>query len=656
MSVFRTLLSSVRIRLLVIALLPMLVLLPLLLGGSMLRWAGKIDEILITKVNGDLTIADQYLQRLLENSGERLAGFANSVALRDAMEDNSARNALLEEQREKLELDFLYITNGEDSPEGFSPANWPVIATALDGRWRSAVDILRPAELELLAPGLTEKAAITLVETRAAVPTDRTVEDRGMIIHSAAPIRLSDGQTGALVGGRLLNRNLDFIDTINALVYREQSLPDGSQGTATLFLDDVRVSTNVRLFENVRALGTRVSAAVRKRVLGDGQVWLDRAFVVNDWYISAYEPIVDSHGARVGMLYVGFLEAPFRAAKVNSVLTITLLFLLITILSVPLFLRWAGHIFRPLEKMTQTIAKVEAGDMNARNLPAGDSGEIAQVASHLDTLLDRIQERDRQLREWAESLEQKVDERTHDLSEANRKLEETTEQLIMSEKLAAVGEITASVAHEINNPIAVIQGNLEVARGLLNEEADKVSTEFRLIDDQVYRISAIVSKLLQFAKPEEFSGATNVISPADVVRDCLVLTRHQIEAAGVSIVTHLDSDLQVRISRTELQQVLVNLILNGIQAMPQGGTLTIRVRDAQGNVAIDVQDTGHGIPADVLKRIFDPFYTTKQAEGTGLGLSISQKLVTRAGGTLGVQSKPGAGSVFLITLPAVASE
>ncbi|WP_288939345.1 cache domain-containing protein [uncultured Roseovarius sp.] len=634
----------------------MLVLLPLLLGGSMLRWAGKIDEILITKVNGDLTIADQYLQRLLENSGERLAGFANSVALRDAMEDDSARNALLEEQREKLELDFLYVTDGQDSPEGFSPANWPVIATALDGRWRSAVDILRPADLELLAPGLAEKAAITLVDTRAAVPTDRTVEDRGMIIHSAAPIRLSDGQTGALVGGRLLNRNLDFIDTINALVYREQSLPDGSQGTATLFLDDVRVSTNVRLFENVRALGTRVSAAVRKRVLGDGQVWLDRAFVVNDWYISAYEPIVDSHGARVGMLYVGFLEAPFRAAKVNSVLTITLLFLLITILSVPLFLRWAGHIFRPLEKMTQTIARVEAGDMNARNLPAGDSGEIAQVASHLDTLLDRIQERDRQLREWAEILEQKVDERTRDLSEANRKLEETTEQLIMSEKLAAVGEITASVAHEINNPIAVIQGNLEVARGLLNEEADKVSTEFRLIDDQVYRISAIVSKLLQFAKPEEFSGATNVISPADVVRDCLVLTRHQIEAAGVSIVTHLDSDLQVRISRTELQQVLVNLILNGIQAMPQGGTLTIRVRNAQGNVAIDVQDTGHGIPADVLKRIFDPFYTTKQAEGTGLGLSISQKLVTRAGGTLGVQSKPGAGSVFLITLPAVASE
>ncbi|MBU3260589.1 cache domain-containing protein [Roseovarius sp. PS-C2] len=634
----------------------MLVLLPLLLGGSMLRWAGKIDEILITKVNGDLTIADQYLQRLLENSGERLAGFANSVALRDAMENDSAREALLDEQREKLELDFLYVTDGKDSPKGFSPANWPVIATALDGRWRSAVDILRPAELELLAPGLSEKAAITLVDTRAAVPTDRTVEDRGMIIHSAAPIRLSDGQTGALVGGRLLNRNLDFIDTINALVYREQSLPDGSQGTATLFLDDVRVSTNVRLFENVRALGTRVSAAVRKRVLGDGQVWLDRAFVVNDWYISAYEPIVDSHGARVGMLYVGFLEAPFRAAKVNSVLTITLLFLLITILSVPLFLRWAGHIFRPLEKMTQTIAKVEAGDMNARNLPAGDSGEIAQVASHLDTLLDRIQERDRQLREWAESLEQKVDERTRDLSEANRKLEETTEQLIMSEKLAAVGEITASVAHEINNPIAVIQGNLEVARGLLNEEAEKVSTEFRLIDDQVYRISAIVSKLLQFAKPEEFSGATNVISPADVVKDCLVLTRHQIEAAGVSIVTHLDSDLQVRISRTELQQVLVNLILNGIQAMPQGGTLTIRVRDAQGNVAIDVQDTGHGIPADVLKRIFDPFYTTKQAEGTGLGLSISQKLVTRAGGTLGVQSEPGAGSVFLITLPAVASE
>ena len=648
---WRAVFRSVRVRLLVIALLPMLVLVPLMLGSTMVRWGGKIDEILITKVHGDLTIANQYLDQLLQNSGERLDGFANSVALRDAMADDVARAALLETQRKALGLDFLYVTDGQSAPGDITPSDWPVIRSALAGTWRSAVDILSAQDLNAVSPGLDAWAAIRLVPTVAAVPTDRSIEDRGMVIHSAAPIRLADGRSGALVGGLLLNRNLSFIDTINGLVYREQSLPQGSQGTATLFLDDVRVSTNVRLFENVRALGTRVSAEVRDRVLGEGQVWLDRAFVVNDWYISAYQPIVDSRGMRVGMLYVGFLEAPFLAAKKNAALSVMVLFVLIAAISVPIFLRWAGRIFRPLERMTQTIARVEAGDMDARNRPAEGTGEIAQVAGHLDILLDRIQERDRQLREWGESLERKVEDRTRDLRDANRKLERTTERLIMSEKLAAVGEITASVAHEINNPIAVIQGNLDVARSVLDRDADKVQTEFRLIDDQVYRISVIVSKLLQFAKPEEYSGAANVISPVDVVQDCLVLTRHQIEHADIDVVMDFSSENNVLMSRTELQQVVVNLILNALYAMRDNGRLTLAVRDEDGGVVIRVDDTGQGIEPSVLKRIFDPFFTTKQAEGTGLGLSISQTLITRAGGQITATSTPGQGSRFRVWLP-----
>ncbi|MGD9863665.1 MAG: cache domain-containing protein [Pseudodonghicola sp.] len=648
--------SSVRVRLLVIALLPMLVLLPLMLGSTMWRWSGKIDQLLITKVNGDLTIADQYLARLLETSGERLDAVAQSVALREALTDPAALAALLARNRALLDLDFLYLTDGSDAPAGFVPADWPVIAGALAGRWQSAVDVVGPARLEALAEGLAERAAIPLVPTRNAQPTDRDVEDRGMIIHSAAAVTLPDGTPAALVGGLLLNRNLRFIDTINALVYREQSLPEGSQGTATLFLEDVRVSTNVRLFENVRALGTRVSAAVRARVLGDGATWLDRAFVVNDWYISAYEPILDSHGARVGMLYVGFLEAPFQQAKTASVLTLTLAFLLIAALSVPIFLRWAGRIFLPLERMTQTIAQVEAGALDARNRVGDATGEIAQVASHLDHLLDQLQERDRQLRDWAESLEQKVEARTRDLRAANRKLERTTERLIMSEKLAAVGEITAGVAHEINNPIAVIQGNLEVARAMLGEAADRVETEFRLIDDQVYRIGVIVSRLLQFARPEDYSGAANVISPAEVARDCLVLTRHQTEAAGIATDFRDDSSREVLMARTELQQVMVNLILNAVHAMAGGGRLSLSVADVRDGdrpaVAITVADTGTGIAPEVLRRIFDPFFTTKQAQGTGLGLSISQQLVSRAGGRIDVTSTPGEGTAFRIVLPA----
>lgn len=653
---------SVRIRLLVIALLPMLVLLPALLGLTTLRWAGKVDDLLIVKVNGDLTIAHQYMAQLLENSGERIAALGESVDFADRIAGPGA-GAFLEDERKALGLDFLYVALPGGGVIASStpaaprvPGNWPVVQGALAGRRMGAVDVFDPATLAALSPELAQRARIPLVPTVAAVPTKLAEEENGMVLHAAAPVVLPDGRHGALVGGILLNRNLGFIDTINALVYRDRSLPAGSVGTATLFLDDVRVSTNVRLFENVRALGTRVSAAVRERVLGEGRVWLDRAFVVNDWYISAYEPILDSRGVRVGMLYVGFLEAPFRQAKVNSILLMALTFLAITAISVPIFLRWAGRIFRPLERMTETIGRVERGDLSARIGPGQGEDEIGQVAHHLDDLLDQVQERDRQLRDWAAELNDKVEERTRDLSEANRRLEQATEQLVMSEKLAAVGEITASVAHEINNPVAVIQGNLDVARQVLGEAAAAAKTEFDLIDDQVYRITSIVAKLLRFARPAEFSGSADRVAPAEVVTDCLALTQHQLRKAAVELEREDSGSAQVLIERTELQQVIINLIVNALHAMPEGGRLCIltrdEARDGRPGAVIAVADSGRGIAPKVIGRIFDPFFTTKRAEGTGLGLSISRMLIDQAGGAIGVESAPGRGSAFTIWLPA----
>src|SRR5262249_47325071 len=159
-------------------------------------------------------------------------------------------------------------------------------SAALSGAPASTgIDIFGNDELAAISPDLAARARLDLVPTPNAVPTDRSTETHGMVVHAASPAALPDGATGALVGGILLNQNLEFIDTINELVYQEASLPEGSQGTATLFLDDVRISTNVRLFEGRRALGTRVSAAVRSAVMDQGRTWLDSAFVVNDWYI-----------------------------------------------------------------------------------------------------------------------------------------------------------------------------------------------------------------------------------------------------------------------------------------------------------------------------------------------------------------------------------
>lgn len=655
---------SVRARLLLIALLPLLLILPVLLGVTVANWSRRFDEVLIAKVNGELTIAHQHLAGLLENRGAAIAALGQSAILTATIThgDRVAIADLLATERQRLGLDFLYLVaqDGEivSSPSvvgGSDRRDWPIAKAALSGKQVAVIDIFTPSDLSQFGPDLVERARITLVPTPAAVPTERRQETRGMVVHAAAP-----APGGALVGGLLLNRNLAFIDQINDLVYPAASLTEGSIGTATLFLEDVRISTNVRLFEDVRALGTRVSAAVRSRVLDDGQVWLDRAFVVNNWYVSAYEPIVDSFGQRVGMLYVGFLEAPFAAARWRTLQQVGLSFLAILLLSIPVLLRWARGIFRPLERMNAAIGQVEVGDLGARTGAEGTGDEIDRVARHLDHLLDQLQERDQSLRGWAEELENRVAERTQDLKDANNQLEMTTRQLIVSEKLAAIGEITAGVAHEINNPLAVIQGNIDVIHDDLGPRAEPLKTEFTLIVEQIQAIHILVSKLLQFARPEEFAETGMGHSPDTVIQDTLPLVQHLLSKSEITVDLDLSAGATVAMNQTELQQVLVNLMINAIQAMPQGGRLSLgnRIAERGGKpmVRIRVGDTGVGMTEDVTRRVFDPFFTMKHGSGTGLGLSISRDLITRAGGEILVASEPGNGATFDVWLPVVESD
>lgn len=630
---------------LVIALLPALILLPMVLAYTVKSWIDRLDDVLIDKVAGELTIAHQHLAGLLNGRRTGIEALGQSAEFAAAQGDEAELTALLEARRESLGLDFL---NFLPASENGDASRWPVVKAAFAGRSSAEIDIFHVDELAQLSPALAERARLPLVPTVAAVPTDRTEETRGMVVHAAAP-----AFGGALVGGTLLNRNLDFIDEINNLVYPSGRITQSGQGTATIFLDDVRISTNVRLFEDVRALGTRVSAAVRARVLDEGQVWLDRAFVVNDWYVSAYEPITDSFGNRVGMLYVGFLEAPFVAAERRTLIEIAAALALVLAVSVPVLIRWARGIFAPLERMNAVIGAVEEGDLGARSGQPVPDDEIGRVAGHLDHLLDQIEERDRRLRDWAEELEVRVAERTSDLEAANRQIEATTRQLIVSEKLAAIGEITAGVAHEINNPLAVIQGNLDVVRDDLGPRAKPLRTEFTLIQEQIQAIHILVSKLLRFARPEEYADSGTGNDPDDVIRDTMPLVQHLLAKARVEVVMDLAANRVVAMNQTELQQVLINLMVNAIQAMPEGGRLDVTTRpEPDGRqVRITVSDTGAGMTEAVLARIFDPFFTTKRSEGTGLGLSISRNLVSRGAGTITVESTPGEGTRFDVLLP-----
>lgn len=574
---------SVRYRLLTIALLPTLVILPLFLGALAYRWNDKFDDMLISKVSSDLKIADQYMAQMLLGVRNGLPALSDTTnfqsALAKAGQTPKELNTLLAAQARARDLDFIYVVDAEGkvissaTPLGSESirTDWPIVATALNGSAQVGIDVFSKNELSAISPSLADRAAIQLVAGSDSGSWRPSEETRAMVAHAASPLTLADGSSGALVTGVLLNGNLGFIDTINNLIYKQEGLPEDSEGTASLFLDDIRISTNVKMFEGTRALGTRASAAVSRAVLGQGRTWLDDAYVVNDWYISGYEPIRDSYGKRVGMLYVGFIARPFTEAKKTTLVATLLAFLLVSALTVPLFLYWARNIFKSLERIGKTIEQVEGGNLAARTGQVDASDELGQLAAHLDQLLGKLEVSDAHLRTWNEELNARVEERTRNLLLANQQLEETTKQLIMSEKLATIGEITAGVAHEINNPLAVMQGNLEVVRDLMGSQAETADVEFKLLDEQIHRIGTIVTKLLQFSKPSEYAGHLDQQDPSEVVQDTLPLVQHLLKKTSIVVEKQFSATRLVAVSKGEVQQVLVNLIVNAIHAMPEGG-------------------------------------------------------------------------------------
>ncbi|MDP3250665.1 MAG: cache domain-containing protein [Hydrogenophaga sp.] len=682
MSLWRTprwLASSVRNKLLAMALLPLLVAFPLLVLALALWGNAAYDRLLITKVRSDLAVAHGYFDQVLSEVGSGTQGVAASQALFAALRPaNTAgqRNGLSDQlalARERLGLDFLLLYDPQGRPlaravpSGLSTADTtapvPPMPAALGraAQTRTArLLVLEPDDLAALAPHLMPRLRIPLVATRNAAPATRDAEHRAMVMLSTHPVLDASGRTIAvLAGGLLLNQNLDFIDHINRIVYPEGSLPFGSQGTATLFMDDVRITTNVRLFQDQRAIGTRVSQTVRDAVLGRGQTWLDRAFVVNDWYVSAYEPLLDAREQRIGMLYVGYLEAPFRLVRYAMLAAMGLIFLVVMALSAWFSLRWARSIFQPVEQMNRTMQLVEEGQPQARVGPLPARDELGALAGHLDQLLDVIDDKTEALQRWGDELDHKVAERTQELEASNASLQLAQQQLVKSEKLAAIGQLTASIAHEINNPIAVMQGNLDLMRETLGEASAPVKLELKLLDEQVERMRIIVTQLLQYARPTEYAGYVETLDLNRTMEDCLVLVGHLLAQTSIAVERDFKATCRVGCNRQELQQVIINLLINAIQAMPQGGELRLMTRDwwpegneggAASGALLVVQDSGAGLSPEVRDRLFRPFFTTKN-DGNGLGLWISQGLVERYGGGISADNRLDAsGASFTVRL------
>lgn len=661
--------GNLRYKLLVLVLFPVLLVMPVVIGLAYL-WSNEVSyRQLLMKVNTDLSVAHEAFTGTQQRLLGQLTLIAESYPFQNAaraMMSGFPEDYLMVDQLERVKregaFDFVHLLDlsGCDliGNKGCRLHTGRLLQQAADEGPQVGIEIYPSQALATIDPKLAERVYLPLVDTPRALPTSRTAEDRGMVIRVIYPIMTSYGEVYAyLSAGLLLNGNFEFVDNLRDLVYSSGSLAEDSLGTVTVFLEDVRISTNVpsRLDSpNRRALGTRVSQEVREQVLGRGEPWIDRAFVVSEWYVSAYEPIVDVNGERVGILYAGFLEAPFKASYYQALAWLLVLFALVTLVSVVVAVAGAKAIFRPIEAMAQVIREVRKGhDLRIGKLDSRD--EIAELASRFDDMLDQLQQQRQQIESAAAVLEHKVEERTGELQRKTRDLQEnldllnrTRQQLVAKEKLAAIGELTAGIAHEINNPTAVILGHMDLLMAELGDVGEPVRQDAELIVQQVYRIRSIINNLLQYSRPSDYISQVTSVDLNKVVNDSLVLVKHDLERKAARLRLDLRARTRVGGNHQQFQQVLINLLVNAMNAIEPEGRVTVRTRDWRGDgVLLMVRDNGCGIDERTLPRIFDPFFS-KTKGGTGLGLSVSYGILQRFGAEIEVRSRPGVGTAFFI--------
>jgi len=653
--------ASLRIKLLLLVLFPILVFMPVILGLAAYWSQDFAYEQLSRRVNTDLAVARDAFSRIQQDDLAQLKYLGESYTFRTALarEDASTLRDQLAVLRETSGFDFLHLTD----PEGHwlyarrpsdhrlsrtSPLQHKAIRT---GSGTTGVEVFSRSDLG------REGLAVPGADAGGAAGGQG---GEGLVLRSIYPVKDRHGAVIALLdGGVLLNGNFDFVDAIRDLVYGPGSVPADGWGAVTVFLGATRISTNVPRpgTDSGRALGGHAAHKVTRHVLAQGRPWIARSMVGSDRYLSAFAPIEDDTGQRVGMLSADYLEEPVRRSYLQALWGLAAISLLSMVFAALVAFRGARAVFRPIEAIAAVVRAQQDGQPK-RIGPLASRDEIGALARQFDHMLDLLDERHHELERAAEQLEEKVAERTCELREKNQRLEETIQllhqtrrQLVTAEKLAAIGELTAGVAHEINNPVAVILGNMEVIIGELGEQAKPLETEIGLIMEQVARIRTIVDQLLSYARPGEYAGELEEVDVNAVVNNTLVLVRHELKDKHIDIATRLEASRPVRIVAQELQQVLVNLLVNAVHAIEAEGRIEVGTADWEADaVAIRVEDNGRGIAPEHLHRVFDPFYTTDQANGTGLGLSVSYGLVQRYGGHITAHSQPGAGTRFEVIL------
>lgn len=656
----RLLRYSIRFKLTVATLVPLMTAIVLcwVIGASIItdRIYNQAQQTVETDLNSAHEILQGELAHLTDNI--RLAGLSPDLA--SALRDNSALETVptLQVIRRNERLSFLTVLDrygnvryraANPDRTGDSRRGDKLIDDALKGVVASGITLLSAEKAEIENPQLPMAMAIAIKATPHARLYTTKIEARGMFLVAAAPVKTASGEiVGVAFGGQLLNDDNSVVDRITRVIFHQGESSATSDGNATLFLDDVRIATNVLDEQRQRAIGSLMSAEVYDGV-SRGEKWIGRAFVLNDWYFSAYEPVRDYRGSVIGALYVGMPENPYLEVRNRFNLIFSGVLVFVTLIGVSLSAWLATSLARPIKAVEDGARRIAAGE-DLPDIVVGGHDEISVLAEEFNIMKHRLAKRVEENLALNRTLEQKVSERTVQLEEKSEQLLTAQKELAQAERLAGIGMLASGVAHEINNPLAIIRGNAELLEILAGADAPR-SEEVETIIEQATRIERIVRNLLTFSR-SSIKQITS-FSLVGLLDDILDQIGHQISLEGYSIERrYRDTGVAIQGDQDQLRQVFINLVVNGLQAMKEGGVLSVdaALDNAADTCCVLVTDNGPGISMEHFDKLFTPFFSTKD-EGTGLGLAISYGIVRDHCGEIRVQSEAGQGTTFTVVLP-----
>ncbi len=525
----------------------------------------------------------------------------------------------IDELRRKLDLHYLrYVPASE-----FATLRSELAQTAAkEGRALGGTRLISSEELNSMPGDFAGKHPIEIKPTPMARPTDRQVLDQVMAKEYALPVRNeSGGIDGILYGGRVINRDYTFVDRIRDMVFGREHYHGKPIGTVTIFQDDVRVSTNVLNADGQRAIGTRVSAQVYQKVVEEGQIWHDRAFVVTDWYKTAYEPIRNVTGTVIGILYVGTLEEPFNVMARQILLIFMAAVGAVTIIAVLLSIVLAGSISKPLTQVVHASECLASGDWGYEVNTNTTIKDINSMAEAFNAMAIGLKERQESLR-------------------------------VSNEKLAAMNksyvDLIGFVAHELKgilasavmNAYAVRDGYLGMVNFKQRKALDSVTRNLDYLD-------ATVKKFLNLGRVERGELEVNK-TELSLKKDVFDVSISSLAAISIrkklTISNEIDPKLNVQADADLMQIVANNLVSNAIKYSPSAGQINVTSREINGKVEIDVYNDSTPISEEQRARLFQKFSRldspeTKNVKGTGLGLYITKQIIERHGGDIRVEPR-----------------